>query len=64
MWDLIVLGAIIIINTLWSMSYFCAIFMKNRPNDRIVSFIIFLLEIFTIVYLVRYFFIMYGGILK
>lgn len=64
MWDLIFLGAVIGINIIWSISYLCAMFMKNRPNDRIVSFIIFLLEIFTIVYLVRYFFIMYGGILK
>lgn len=60
--DLIFLGVIIAINTLWSISYLFAMFMKNKPNDRIVSFIIFLLEIFTIVYLVRYFFIMYGGI--
>lgn len=60
--DLIFLGVIIAINTLWSISYLCVLFMKNKPNDRIVSFIIFLLEIFTIVYLVRYFFIMYGGI--
>lgn len=64
MWDLIVLGILIVINTTWSISYLCAMFMKNRPNDRIVSFVIFLLEIFTIVYLVRYFFIMYGGIFK
>ena len=64
MWDLIILGVIIVINTIWSISYLCAMFMKNRPNDRIVSFVIFLLEIFTIAYLIRYFAIMYGGILK
>lgn len=64
MGDLIFLGIIIGINTIWSISYLCAMFMKNRPNDRIVSFIIFLFEIFTIAYLIRYFAIMYGGILK
>lgn len=62
MGDLIFLGIIIVINTIWSISYLCAMFMKNKPNDRIVSFIIFLLEIFTIAYLIRYFAIMYGGI--
>lgn len=62
MGDLIFLGVIIIINTIWSISYLCAMFMKNKPNDRIVSFVIFLLEIFTIAYLIRYFAIIYGGI--